>query len=172
MNIATGFKRASDGADTVSRAVLALLMALMVVDVLLGVFNRFLFKLSISWTEELARFLMIWVSMLGTAIALRKGAHVSITTCLSRFYRFRQVAVWINFLILTVFLLIVCFYGVKLCYSQAGQLSPVLRLSMVWPLLAVPLGCLIMILHILAAFTAHPRLMEMSGLAMIPEDGR
>ena len=163
MKFALWFEWISNATDTLSRILLAVFMALMVADVLLGVFNRFLFKLSISWTEELARFLMIWVSMLGAAIALKKGAHVSITFCVNRFGGFRHILVWINFLILAVFLLFVCLFGFKLCFSQAAQLSPVLRLSMRWPLSAIPTGCLIMMVHILAAFTSRSRLMEMSG---------
>ena len=170
MSIATWFERISSLADYLSCKILAVCMALMVVDVLIGVFNRFLFKMSISWTEELARFLMLWVSMLGASIALRKGAHVSITALAYRFGSYRNIVFYINFLLVAIFLSFVGVFGFKLCYSQAGQLSPALRLSMAWPLLAIPTGCMIMVLHILAAFTSQSRLSEMSGMASIHRD--
>lgn len=163
MSISTISENVSSSADRVSRWVLAVLMAVMVLDVLLGVFNRFLLKLSVSWTEELARFLMIWISMLGSAIALRKGVHVSITALLNMSGKYRLFFLYLNAVLLTGFFIFVGFFGFKLCISQAGQLSPALRLSMLWPLLAVPSGSCLMIIHIIAGMTSRSGLLQVSG---------
>lgn len=57
---------------------LAILLAVMVADVLWGVFTRYVVGYQSSWTDELARFLMIWVGMLGAAYASGKNMHIAI----------------------------------------------------------------------------------------------
>ena len=53
-------------------------VAVLVIDVLWQVFTRFIMGDPSSWTEELATFLLIWVALLGSAVALGRGAHLGI----------------------------------------------------------------------------------------------
>lgn len=57
---------------------LAILLAVMVVDVLWGVFTRYVMGHQSSWTDELARFLLIWVGVLGAAYAVGRDMHIAI----------------------------------------------------------------------------------------------
>ena len=57
---------------------LALLMTAMVGSVVWQVLSRYLFVVPAAWTEELARFLLIWIGMLGAAYAYRQGSHLGI----------------------------------------------------------------------------------------------
>ncbi len=124
-------------------------MSVMVLDVLFGVINRFILKLTVSWTEEVARYLMIWICMIGSTIALKEGTHVAVNLFIQKFNkRNRNVIVFINNVLIFAFLIIPAFWGIQLCFSQMGQTSPALRISMFWPFLAVPVGSIIMILHI------------------------
>jgi len=137
--------------NRIVRVTLAIMLSVMIVVVLFGVVNRFLLKLPISWTEEVSRFLMIWICMLGSTIAVKNGTHVAVLYFISKFReKGRQKIAFINHLLIIAFLIIPSLYGIKLCISQAGQLSPALRISMFYPFLSVPLGCIIMILHELA----------------------
>ncbi|MEM7504017.1 MAG: TRAP transporter small permease [Pseudomonadota bacterium] len=63
---------------------LALLMATMVASVVWQVLSRYLFVVPAAWTEELARFLLIWIGMLGAAFAYRQGSHLGIDLLASR----------------------------------------------------------------------------------------
>lgn len=59
--------------------VLAILaMGILVLDVVWGVVTRYVLGEQAKWTEELARFLLIWVSMLGGALAFRRREHLGI----------------------------------------------------------------------------------------------
>ena len=58
------------------RLALALLMTKMVASVVWQVLSRYLFVVPAAWTEELARFLLIWIGMLGAAYAYRQGSHL------------------------------------------------------------------------------------------------
>lgn len=53
-------------------------VALLVLDVLLGVASRYLWGAQVKWTEELATILLIWVSFLGAAAAFEARAHLGI----------------------------------------------------------------------------------------------
>lgn len=64
--------------DKILGWVLALLLAAMTLDVIWGVFTRYVVGYQSSWTDELARFLMIWLGVLGAAFASGKDMHISI----------------------------------------------------------------------------------------------
>lgn len=66
------------GLDSALSWFLAVLMALMVLDVTWQVVTRFIFDQPSSFTEELARFLLIWIGVLGAAYAYRKRAHLGL----------------------------------------------------------------------------------------------
>ena len=66
-------------ADRVTKFMIGIMMVMMITIVLFGVLNRFIFKIPLSWTEEVSRYLMIWVSMLGAAVAVRAGTHVGVS---------------------------------------------------------------------------------------------
>lgn len=58
---------------------LAALMVAMVASVVWQVLSRYLFVVPAAWTEEVARFLLIWIGMLGAAFAYRHGSHLGIS---------------------------------------------------------------------------------------------
>ena len=58
--------------------VTAAVMGILVIDVTWQVITRFILKDPSSWSEELATYLMIWVGLLGAAVALNRGAHLGI----------------------------------------------------------------------------------------------
>lgn len=64
--------------DKTLKAALAILMTAMVASVVWQVLSRYLFVVPAAWTEELARFLLIWIGMLGAAYAYRQGSHLGI----------------------------------------------------------------------------------------------
>jgi len=64
--------------DRLLSGLLALLMAAMVLDVTWQVFSRFILRDPSSVTEEIARFLLIWIGLLGAAWAYRRKSHLGI----------------------------------------------------------------------------------------------
>ena len=64
--------------DAVLRNVLIALMAAMVAAVSWQVISRYVFSSPSSWTEEIARFLLIWIGVLGAAYAFRTGVHLGL----------------------------------------------------------------------------------------------
>ncbi|MDH3247194.1 MAG: TRAP transporter small permease subunit, partial [Saprospiraceae bacterium] len=62
--------------DKVLEHILVALMAINTLDVLWGVFTRYVMGAQASWSEELARFLLIWIGILGAAWASGKNMHL------------------------------------------------------------------------------------------------
>ncbi|MGD9020852.1 MAG: TRAP transporter small permease [Lysobacterales bacterium] len=64
--------------DTILKNALIILMAALVFAVSWQVISRYVFAAPSSWTEEVARFLLIWVGVLGAAYAFRTGVHLGL----------------------------------------------------------------------------------------------
>ena len=62
--------------------VLILSLVFTVALIFLQVIMRKVFQNSITWSEELARYIFIWQIWLGTSIGFRDGKHISISVCL------------------------------------------------------------------------------------------
>ena len=72
------FNRVKEGVLKVSKVLLATAMGVMAAVVVLQVLTRYVLKIPLFWTEELARYLMIWAGFLGAAIGISQGVHTSI----------------------------------------------------------------------------------------------
>lgn len=118
--------------------------------VFLQVISRYVFHHPFDWPEELARFLFVWVALLGAALALKRGAHFSIEALVKRFsMRWRlTIALSIN-IIIGIFILIVTIKGLELAMRVKEQLSSGMEISMTLPYLAVPVSFAIMFKYIL-----------------------
>lgn len=128
---------------------LVIIMALMVVNVLWQVASRYLVGTPSSFTDELARYLMIWVGVLGAAYVSGRQMHVAIDIIPSRSNkktkRLMKQFVYI-FVILFAFLAMVI-GGSRLVYisSILGQKSPALQIPLAIVYSVVPIsGVLIM----------------------------
>ncbi len=64
--------------DTVIKNILIILMVALVAAVSWQVISRYGFASPSSWTEEVARFLLIWIGVLGAAWAFRTGVHLGL----------------------------------------------------------------------------------------------
>ena len=59
-------------------AALILAVVVLVLDVLWGVFTRYALSEQAKWSEELARFMLVWISLLGGAVAFGEKAHLGV----------------------------------------------------------------------------------------------
>ncbi len=121
------------------------IIALMVVNILMGVFSRFVFHLGIPFTEELGRYLMIWAGYLGCVLALKEGSHISITALVDLFPPAgRRIIRFLARLIVTVFLAVIVVTSFKHLQSLKIQRSSAMEIPMVIPYFAVTVGAFLM----------------------------
>ncbi len=137
--------------DRLLEWLLIVVMAVLVVDVLWQVFARLILKNPSKWTEELAVFMLIWVALLGSAVALGHGAHLGIDYFVSKLpSRVRLCSEIIVFLCISLFsLLVMVVGGVDLVSStlQLKQLSPALGVKVGYVYLAVPISGFFILLY-------------------------
>lgn len=77
LSVAAG--RASHVLSRMVEVVLIVLMAALVLDVWIGVLDRYLFKWQLNWPEVLARYLMIWTVLLAISVGIARREHIGLT---------------------------------------------------------------------------------------------
>lgn len=134
-------------------AVLIAFVVVMTVVVFLQVVYRYVLTQPLHWSEELARYLFVWLSILGATLGLQKGGHFG----LDLFFRMlprtgqRYVQILIHFLTGTV-IFVILFYGITLVQKTVAQESPAMSISMAWAYASLPVGGALMAIHLLVIF--------------------
>lgn len=109
--------------------------------VCLQVAGRYLLAAAPAWTEELARYLQVWLVFLAAPVCLDRGMHLAVDYLTPRLSgRRRRLARRAVFALVGGWSIAVAVLGVRLLGVAALQTSPALGISMVWPYLAVPFG--------------------------------
>lgn len=129
--------------DRVLGAVLVFMLAAMTLDVLWGVFTRYALGDQASWSEELARFLLIWVGLLGAAFATGQRLHLSIDLLKNK-----PEKLITGIIIVFVFaVFVVGGANLVLITAQLGQISPALGVPMSLVYAVVPVSGLLIIYY-------------------------
>lgn len=139
---------------------LVLLLSVMTLDVLWGVLTRYAFGSQADWSEELARFLLIWISLLGAAYASGQSMHLSIDLLMPKLTQAsqRRLSIFIHVVILLFALTVMVIGGFRLMYvtQVLGQRSAALQVPMYLVYSVVPLSGVIIICYIVNSLTSPP----------------
>ncbi len=137
--------------DSVLEKILVIIMSSMVINVLWQVFSRYILTNPSSFTDELARYLMIWVGVLGAAYVAGKGNHVAITYFSEKFSpnNLKRVKVSINLIILGFAFFGMLVGGLRLVYITMvlEQLSPSLKIPLGIVYAVIPLSGILIIYY-------------------------
>jgi len=122
----------------------ALVMGGLVLDVLWQVATRFILKNPSSWTEELATYLLIWVGLLGSAVALNRGAHLGIDYFVGKLMLKQRLLteVFVFVCVIGFGLSVLVLGGLRLVTETflLGQVSPAIGIQLGYVYLAVPIA--------------------------------
>lgn len=136
--------------DKVLQQVLIVLMGLLLIDVSWQVLTRFLLENPSSFTEELARFLLIWIGLLGSAHAYRHKMHLGVDIVVKTLpLKVAAIIAKLVQLITIAFAASVLVYGgskLALMAAHLGQKSPAMQINMGIVYIALPLSGLLLIL--------------------------
>lgn len=131
-------------AGRVLQSLLALGFAALTLDVLWGVFSRYVLGQQSRWTEELALYLLVWISLLGASVTYADGGHLGVDYIVGKL---DEAAAHVARIV--VELLVATFAGIVLVRGGwqlvvetlgAGQLSPALGVPMGYVYLAAPIS--------------------------------
>lgn len=132
---------ASAKINTVVEAIVAALMLALVLDVWLGVADRYYFHWQLPWPEVLARYLMIWAAMLAVSSGVARRDHIGLTAFIMILpYQVRRaLLICIDILALALFLY-VAWFGIGFAQSGAPRQAMIFGASLAPFYAAIPVA--------------------------------
>ena len=122
------------------------LMALLSIDMLAGVFWRYVLNASLHWTDEVGRHLFIWMSFLGAAIAVKRSSHFGVDILTARFPPpLRLATAWLAQIAIVIFAAILLVQGLNLVGITRTHTAAALNYSLALVYAALPIGAALMI---------------------------
>lgn len=130
----------------IEEIIVVLSLAIMSVIAFLNVITRNIFDLSLAFTEEITINLFVFLTFVGAAIGVRKGAHLGFSLLLDKVSpSIRQVLTMLIALISVIFFMFIAYYGVEMMIFQFDIDAKTPALG--WPKwlfsLSIPLGSLL-----------------------------
>ncbi|WP_231886144.1 TRAP transporter small permease [Marinomonas atlantica] len=139
--------------DRILSAICVTLMTVLVVCVVWQVFSRYVLGAPSTSTDELARFLFIWVSLLGAAFTLGQKKHLAMDFMLlvleGKKRATLNIVITLIGLVFAVVIMLIGGSGLVLKTLSHGQVSPVLGWQMGWVYSAIPLSGACMVVYLL-----------------------
>jgi len=140
----------------------AILVALEIIVLFAGVVSRYVFHQPLTWSDELASILFLWLAMLGAVIALRRGEHMRLTTFINRAAPARRAFLeTVAALVVIVFVLLVLVPAYEYVADEWAILTPALEIHNSFRAAAIEVGAVLMMV------VALTRLAERAGGAQL-----
>lgn len=137
---------------------LCTLLIAVVVVTFLQVLFRYVIQVSLGWSEELARFLFIWLAALGAAYAFKTKSHFALTFVVDRFggKGRKLIASLVTFLVVA-FLVVFTHQAVVYAFNVRAQTAPNMRISMAIPYSSAAVGGALMLYYVVRNWWADFR---------------
>lgn len=118
-----------------------LLMTIMLFIVLAQVVFRYFLLIGLPWAEELSKYLMVWMALIGSSIVLKEQEHLKVSFIVEKLKITKQIKLIYYVISLGLYYLLIV-YGFE--YAIFGQMfrSPSLRITRFWAYLSVPIGAI------------------------------
>ena len=128
----------------------ALLVVAEIVVLFAGVVSRYVLHSPLTWSDELASMLFLWLAMLGAAVAFHRGEHMRMTALVARagpsLRAFLDVVATLAAL---AFLLLIVVPSADYAYEESYITTPALQIANSWRAAALPVGIVLMALFAL-----------------------
>jgi TRAP-type C4-dicarboxylate transport system permease small subunit len=126
-------------------------MSIMLLIIFAQVVTRYLFGYTPEWSEELARFLFVWVVFLGSALIMGESGHLAVQFLPDKFKgtAFGTILDIIINLCGYVFIILLLTQGWKMTSIMTFQRAPGLDIPMSWVYVIIPVSCVLMLLYLL-----------------------
>lgn len=135
---------------------LIILMAVNVLNVLWQVFTRFILRNPSSFTEELARYLLIWVGLLGASYAAGQKMHLAIDIILKSLVRktrvFAELCIQLFVFLFALFVMVIGGFRLVSITLKLNQISAALQIQLGYVYLVLPLSGLLIMFYAVLSF--------------------
>lgn len=117
--------------DKVLSVITVILYMAMIIVVLMQIAARYMPSLTLSWTEELTRFIFVFIIALGAPLSLKYNAFADVDLIYEKFPKnAKKICIFIDFLLISIFLGIVIYSGYLFTTLGGRSVSPAMR----WPM--------------------------------------
>lgn len=140
----TLLRRIERGLDAIIQPVVFAGMAALIGVITLQIVSRVFFN-AVGWTEEVARFLLVWITFLASTLAFQRGRHIAVTFAVDALpLSLRKLARLAALAVVLAFMVMLVVIGYRYMQVQSFQKSASLRLSMTYVYAVIPLSATIM----------------------------
>ena len=154
-------KKFLDGYHRLLRQLMAATVAILIVPVTLQIISRYTALIpSWIWTEELSRFLFIWMVMLGAMIGIREHSHFEVDVWPDLAPKRTALLRIVSDLCVLVFALVFVWWGIEFVHFGWDQLSELAELPMPWIFIAWPLAGLTWVIFLGESFLESVRVLR------------
>jgi tripartite ATP-independent transporter DctM subunit len=142
----------------------ALLVIAEIVVLLAGIIGRYVFQSPLVWSDELAGILFLWLSMLGSVIALQRAEHMRMTAMVSMLRpRTRAFLDVVAIAAASAFLVLVVYPAFEFAADEVYVTTPALGIVNSWRAAAQPVGIGLMLLVALLRLASVSDLRQIAG---------
>jgi TRAP-type C4-dicarboxylate transport system permease small subunit len=143
-------------------------LSVITIFVSVEVILRYFFGGTLYITEQLTRYLLVWMVFLASSLAIADNSHIYIEILVNRVHgRTRACFNLVAQALLLFFLLFLMIEGIVVLPFQVDQIISTLGVSIIWFYLAIPVGSLLMIVNLLPKIWGNLR--ALSSKTAIPE---
>lgn len=144
------YDRLLDGLTTVVRAVILLMATAIFAIVLVTVVTRYLFGFVYSWSEEVPRYLLVWIALLGTPLALERDEHIGFDALFVRLPpRGQRLLRYVLDVGIAFVALVMLYYGLDFVRQFGSDLMESIPLTNVWFYTAMPASGALILLYLI-----------------------
>jgi TRAP-type C4-dicarboxylate transport system permease small subunit len=130
---------------------LGILLGVMSLVIIFQVFSRFFLGMPLPWSEELARFIMIYTVFVGAAIALRYQKLIAVEVVSERLSFKKRRVLKITIHVIAIILFAILFVkGIEMTGKVHAQLSAAMQVPMSIPYASIPIGALLLTMNAIA----------------------
>ncbi len=123
----------------------------MSIVIFMQVVYRYVFHASLPWSEEFARYILVYLTFLGASVAVKRNAHIGVEMVVSLLPRpVAKVLEWVASALSFAFFAILIGYGSKVVKITMMQQSPAMHVKMGYIYMAVVIGAVLMMIHLTA----------------------
>lgn len=151
MNFLRTVERMSSVVNKIASNATVILFTIMTLIVWVQIFYRFILGGGIAWSEEVAKYLMVWMALLGSSVVLREGGHIAINYFISKLSLLRYILMFHAILSAVLFILLI-YYGIDYATFGLKCISPASGIRKFWPYLSIPVGGGFLLIQAFARF--------------------
>ena len=158
MNALHAYRKLNDKLVAGLQVLVVVVFSILVIDVIWGVASRYILGNQAAWSEELARLLMVWLALLGAALACREDRHLGLDVIVRTWpEEVQRLGRLFVYLAIIAFAAGIMAWGGWQLVSQrfaSGQTLPALGIAKGWFYLALPVSGVLTTMFMIESFWA------------------